>query len=72
MKPKIKTKLIGSAGSLNKLINAINERWHWDVEPVCELSETLWLLCDKKSKKFIPKVRIKKLKNRYRFEMEES
>ena len=34
MKPK--TKLIGSAGSLETLIKGINDKWSWNIEPVCE------------------------------------
>ena len=67
----MKYKLIGSAGSLETLIKGIKDKWCWDVELVCELSETKWLLVNKTTKKFIPKVHIIKKKNRYRFELQE-
>ena len=57
----MKTKLIGSAPTLESLINLIKVKWYWSTVPMTQVSPNEWTINDG--------LRIKHLKGRFRLEM---
>lgn len=54
-------KLIGSAPSLELLLNEIKKRWYWSEVPLIQVSSNEWTVNDS--------LRIKHIKGRFRLEM---